>query len=213
MICGGEFKECRTCKEILPLTAFTKRARYADGLERVCRECKRAYAAGYKDYQKAWREANREHLRAYKHEQYEANKERHNEKTRAWQEKNREKVREIVKRSKAKSPEKELERQRRYREAHPGYAVRNKHRRRARMANVVNNLTPEQWEARIDYFGRRCAYCNRHLSTVTVDHITPIYRGGAHTEENVVPACHTCNVRKSTRSLISILWRPITEAA
>src|SRR6185295_334280 len=41
--------------------------------------------------------------------------------------------------------------------------------------------------------GRRCAYCARRADTI--DHVVPRSRGGAHTWENCVAACRTCNAR------------------
>ena len=41
-----------------------------------------------------------------------------------------------------------------------------------------------------------CLYCGRETKQLTLDHVVPRYRGGAHTWENVVSACITCNHRK-----------------
>ncbi len=45
-------------------------------------------------------------------------------------------------------------------------------------------------------------YCGKHFSTIdlSLDHITPRSQGGPATWENVVCACHTCNVRKGGRT-------------
>ncbi len=47
-----------------------------------------------------------------------------------------------------------------------------------------------------------CQYCLRQLSAVelTLDHVIPRSQGGATTWENVVCACHRCNVRKGGRT-------------
>ncbi|MDP6102869.1 MAG: HNH endonuclease, partial [Dehalococcoidia bacterium] len=34
-----------------------------------------------------------------------------------------------------------------------------------------------------------CLYCGRETKQLTLDHVVPRYRGGAHTWENVVSAC------------------------
>jgi 5-methylcytosine-specific restriction endonuclease McrA len=47
--------------------------------------------------------------------------------------------------------------------------------------------------------GNRCQYCGDRAETL--DHVIPRSRGGAHTWENVVAACRTCNVRKADRLL------------
>lgn len=45
--------------------------------------------------------------------------------------------------------------------------------------------------------GHRCQYCNR--AAENIDHVVPRSRGGAHTWENVVAACRSCNSRKEDR--------------
>ena len=42
-----------------------------------------------------------------------------------------------------------------------------------------------------------CLYCGRETRQLTLDHVIPRYRGGAHTWENVVSACISCNHRKA----------------
>ena len=51
---------------------------------------------------------------------------------------------------------------------------------------------------------RRCAYCARRADTI--DHVVPRSRGGAHTWENCVAACRTCNSRKADRLLEELGW-------
>lgn len=41
-----------------------------------------------------------------------------------------------------------------------------------------------------------CQYCGRKMRTLTLDHVVPRRAGGAHTWENLVAACPTCNRRK-----------------
>jgi len=51
-----------------------------------------------------------------------------------------------------------------------------------------------------DMFSGRCAYCGQEifLSDMHVDHITPQYRGGDSSPENLYPSCRSCNLWKST---------------
>ena len=42
-----------------------------------------------------------------------------------------------------------------------------------------------------------CQYCGKESRTLTLDHIVPRSRGGAHVWENVVSACIPCNYRKA----------------
>src|SRR5918998_4965183 len=52
--------------------------------------------------------------------------------------------------------------------------------------------------------GRRCAYCGKRADTI--DHVVPRSRGGAHTWDNCVAACRTCNSRKANRLIEEIGW-------
>ncbi|MBF8266582.1 MAG: endonuclease [Dehalococcoidia bacterium] len=45
-----------------------------------------------------------------------------------------------------------------------------------------------------------CRYCGRETKQLTLDHVMPRYRGGAHSWENVVSACVSCNHRKAGRT-------------
>jgi 5-methylcytosine-specific restriction endonuclease McrA len=52
--------------------------------------------------------------------------------------------------------------------------------------------------------GRRCAYCAKRADTI--DHVVPRSRGGAHSWENCVAACKSCNSRKADRLLEELGW-------
>jgi len=61
-------------------------------------------------------------------------------------------------------------------------------RRRERLSGRV-------WQAILDRFGHRCAYCGA-ADRLQQDHRMPVSRGGRTTVDNIVPACFTCNNRK-----------------
>lgn len=48
-----------------------------------------------------------------------------------------------------------------------------------------------------------CYYCKAqiHPSKLTMDHKTPIMRGGKSTKNNLVPACKDCNNEKQNKTL------------
>jgi len=46
----------------------------------------------------------------------------------------------------------------------------------------------------------RCQYCGRTSVPLTLDHVLPKHRGGSDTWNNLVAACHPCNVRKGNRT-------------
>lgn len=49
--------------------------------------------------------------------------------------------------------------------------------------------------------GHTCQYCGRQTHDLTLDHVTPRHRGGAHTWDNLVTACKACNHRKGGKTL------------
>lgn len=66
-------------------------------------------------------------------------------------------------------------------------------------------LTWEQWTDVLSEFNGACAYCLRTDRPMTVDHMIPLSRGGAHDRANAVPACKPCNSRKHDRSIFTML--------
>lgn len=66
--------------------------------------------------------------------------------------------------------------------------------------------------------GPRCFYCRRHLvrnpprrgrqvaATMTIDHIVPRVRGGAHNLGNLCLCCHQCNQSKAGRPWWEWAW-------
>lgn len=50
----------------------------------------------------------------------------------------------------------------------------------------------------------RCGYCS--AKATTIDHVIPRSRGGAHTWENCIACCASCNHRKADRLLSEIGW-------
>lgn len=71
--------------------------------------------------------------------------------------------------------------------------------RRAQRAGLAATLTIGQWQATVDHFGNRCAYCDGPWSII--EHATPIDLGGGTTRTNCLPVCVPCNVHKGSRRL------------
>ncbi len=53
--------------------------------------------------------------------------------------------------------------------------------------------------------GGRCAYCG--AAAASIDHVVPRSRGGGHSWDNVVAACHRCNRIKADRLPADLGWR------
>lgn len=77
-------------------------------------------------------------------------------------------------------------------------------RRRAQMYKALSTLTKVEWEALLNQYEYRCAYCCKK-AVLTQDHVIPLSKGGHHTKTNVVPACSPCNSKKGVK-----LWQPLS---
>lgn len=84
-----------------------------------------------------------------------------------------------------------------------------RHNRIAKIKQLKNDLTIEQWEDTLEYFNNNCAYCGMnekehyilYNQSLHHDHIIPICQNGEYTKNNIIPACSHCNLSKNKKSL------------
>ena len=72
-----------------------------------------------------------------------------------------------------------------------------------RLQHHVRRPRPRVKLTRREIFARdrhTCQYCGRVGNDLTLDHVMPRHRGGAHSWENLVAACKPCNHRKGGRT-------------
>ncbi|MFW6202563.1 MAG: HNH endonuclease [Gemmatimonadota bacterium] len=98
--------------------------------------------------------------------------------------------------------EQESDRYRRWREENPEKARAKVRRRRALRANAEGECTPEQLQARIEYYGGRCYVCSGPYEEI--DHVIPLSEGGSEWPANLRPICRHCNASKGARPLTAI---------
>jgi len=103
------------------------------------------------------------------------------------------------------NPQKVLKTNAAWRRAHPEFDVVHDERRRARRAAVPNAFGARDLREAKEVSCGICAYCLRPTKHLTIDHVTPLARGGSHTPENIVMACRSCNSKKGARGVLSMV--------
>ena len=97
-----------------------------------------------------------------------------------------------------------LEKHRKYRLTDAGKLAdrRGKHKRRALMKELKNDITLNQWNKILDAQHNQCNICHKAFnkkSCATMDHIIPLSSGGDLIFENVQALCGSCNSVKHAK--------------
>lgn len=216
-------KRCSHCGTEKPVDQFTRNCRTLDGLCCWCRECRRearrndekaatysrAYRAAHREQYRRWEAAywavpeNKERKDARRREREAQNREMLNARSRAWAKAHPERVRAAsIKRNAARSKEQQAY-NKAWRLAHPDLFAEQYRRRRVReiMALGDSDVTAERWAALVAAWDGCCAYCGKHATRMTQDHVRPLSKGGEHMMMNLLPACQSCNSSKNGRTV------------
>lgn len=178
---------CGCCKQYLPVADFGKGKR-KDGLHQRCKRCN--VAAWQKWYQKnrakfcayvkGLRDADPGGFRAHSSAQ-----------RRAYRKANPDHVRALDRA--------------RYKRRPANHMAVQKSRRRARVKGAPGRgISAAEWrDIRAAALGV-CPYCGNRSPRLSLEHIVPIARGGAHDPENVIAVCGSCN--RSKRDTPLVVW-------
>jgi hypothetical protein len=165
----------------------THQAWYAANAERVKARVRARYAANPEEVGKssrAWRDANPELAKLAEKRWVEANRKRITAGQKRWREQHPEAFREI---------------QNRWQAANPENVRMGRRNRRARKLATGGKILGNEWVALVASYGNRCLCCGA-TDGLTLDHVQPIARGGAHNLSNAQPLCRSCNSRKGTQA-------------
>lgn len=174
-------KLCSKCGIEKPLSEFYKDPRGLFGVRADCITCNNAKSRTYyedhaekrRNDHREWTKHNRELARAQKRRWYQRHKETIIDKVKVWKKDNPEKSRK--------------------------QAIVDSHKRRAR-TNASSTLGITQVD--IDWMLKRdnyqCLACGV-TNNLTVDHVIPIFRGGANDRTNIQTLCGVCNSSKGTK--------------
>lgn len=193
-------------EEYEAVRARKRRTEKGDAVRAYHREYARAHRAQVKAYEAKMRAADPEGWKA-----------KAKARMKKWREANPERAKQhavaAYRKRRRQSPEAvratNREATRRFRRLNPGAkAVIEQKRKAAKRRCPGSGVTRAQWAMILDAYGHRCAYCAA-TGKLTMDHVDPLAKGGAHDVANVVPACGSCNSRKHDSSLIVWLarWR------
>lgn len=123
-----------------------------------------------------------------------------------WRKANMDKYREYTARWTDNNPEKAKELHKKYADNNPEKIAAKRRRRRALLANTDSEFyTMDEIFKRDNGICHLCnnivdkAYPPRHKMSASIDHVTPISRGGTDTKDNIKLAHYGCNSRKGNR--------------
>lgn len=187
-------KWCFECKTMKPASEFYKNKSKADGLHTPCKSCHKLKS---KQTREAHPERNAEHCKKYRLGHLAEVR----ESQRKYKVNNPDKVLQAERAYRARNPERHRRAGRKYRETHPDRRQIDDRNRRARKAGSGGKVRLRDWRALCERYGNKCLCCGRSDVKLTMDHIQPIARGGAHVIENVQPLCQPCNIRKFTKTI------------
>lgn len=175
-----EGKICRGCENEKSLDSFHNGSGLY-GKQSRCKECQAESA-------KAWRQDNKEHIKAYNKSWNATNSEYAKQQSKAWHEQH-------------------AEQDKKYYQDHPEKFSANKHKRKARLKEIIGSFTSEEWEFLLRLCNFSCARCGTHqndmVAKMNKDHIVPISVPGAtNFIANIQPLCESCNKSKQNREAI-----------
>lgn len=94
-----------------------------------------------------------------------------------------------------------------YRINNPGYwnKYRDTHQvasenARAKRLGVAGHIQTKEWRALLAKYQHRCVACKTE-APLSMDHVVPFSKGGAHHIDNIQPLCAECNLRKSDQTI------------
>jgi hypothetical protein len=67
-------------------------------------------------------------------------------------------------------------------------------------------VSPSKRWGVFERYGFKCVYCGRTAqeTTLEIDHVIPVSKGGTNAERNLVTACSECNLGKGAKRLLAL---------
>lgn len=94
-----------------------------------------------------------------------------------------------------------------YQKRRPDVTGNCRARKRARKASAVCTLTQSEWAEIKARQKALCAYCYKRRK-LTMEHITPLSKGGEHSARNIIGVCLSCNCAKGSKMSVPTPVQP-----
>ena len=158
MNCPLNVIQCRKCKKILVAcdNNFYKNKRYKYGYQQYCKKCKR-------EFDKIYRENNKDKIKKQKEEYAENNKEEIRKYNKKWREDNKEQLKEKSHKYYIDNQEYIKLRVKEWRGNNPEKIFNQNNKRRLKEENQGNGFTKEQWYEMMMFFDFKCAYSGEYI--------------------------------------------------
>jgi 5-methylcytosine-specific restriction endonuclease McrA len=141
---------------------------------------------------KIWAENNKNKIKECQRHYDIVNRDRENTRKRKWIMENPDKMQKCRKNWIKSHPEK-----------HREYSARHK---AIKLSAPGRGITAEQEREIFEEYNYHCVYCGRSDLPLTIDHIKPLSKGGAHDISNATAACKPCNSKKRNKTLLRFLY-------
>jgi 5-methylcytosine-specific restriction endonuclease McrA len=199
-------KICSVCKAALPVTQFHKNCSAKDKLAVTCKACTSARNKKWREDNperrkatfSAWFEKNRERNRANCAAYYAENKEVLKAQKREFRQLNGDYVRKIERENCETRRDRLRASSREWARNNPDKRLIASQKRRAAKRNAAGSHTVEDIERIRKAQKGRCAAC-RSKTTLTVDHIIALSKGGSNWPSNIQLLCAPCNAGKNDK--------------
>jgi 5-methylcytosine-specific restriction endonuclease McrA len=186
-------KECTKCHRLLPLSEFYKDNRNKDNCRERCKEC---YSERAEEYYKKNKKKILDHCNEYREQNKEKEKRRHQ----IYYNENREQILERAREYRNNNPDKERKRHKRWRKQNPEKTRASWHRYKAKKLKAKGTHTHIERDLITRLQKGKCLSCGEK-SSLTIDHIIPLSRGGRNDLTNLQGLCKVCNSKKHTQSI------------
>lgn len=193
-------KKCGKCHVIKDIEQFGKCKGRPDGRHPTCKECRREYARQNRDkiaeYKRSYYLNNKDKILESQKMRYSLGLGTHRE----YRIKNRDRISKYNRLYRSSNIEKCRELNFKWKQNNLDRVRIIEARRRVRISgNAIESLPSDFWQTMLEFYGERCMVPGCTNIELTLDHIIPVSKGGAHAIDNFQILCKSHNSSKGAR--------------